>query len=245
MEVNVVKALVKIIFLGAMFFVSQLAISGTTISNEAIINLATSADVRDQLSKLPPADRKKLEATMIIGNKFIQAHFDHAAYEADPDNYFWLHDVAPLVSMGAIEWKNQDWTPVIKKIKQGDKTLGGTRLTCPQVTLVSVLRSNGEVTLSYRATIMAMLINDNWWENWIEVLPDQGNYDVSIKLNRDNRVFEVDAQDNVITTVYTDSYIRFKRALFGTTPTADSEHMKEQYKKLSGHIEQQAKQICK
>jgi hypothetical protein len=74
---------------------------------------------------------------------------------------------------------------------------------------------------------MAMLINDNWWENWIAVLPDQGNYDVSIKLNGDNRVFEVDAQDNVITTVYTDAYIRFKRALFGTTPTADSEHMSE------------------
>lgn len=237
---------IQIFLLISVLLAPELATAGSAPNEDALVNLTTSSDVQQQISNLSPLEKKKIEETINIGNKFIQTHFNHVAYEADPDNSYWIYNVAPLVSMGAIEWKNQDWMPNSKKIHLGEKTVDGTRLTCPHVILVSVLRSNGVVTMSYRATIMAMLISDTWWQNWLEVLPDQGDYKVSIKLNESNRVDEVDAQDNVLTWVYTESFTRFYRALDSTFWPADVHPSKALlYKKLSEQIEQQAAQVCK
>lgn len=236
----------------AMLFASQVAIADTTPSKEALIHLTTSSEVREQLSKLPPMDRKKLEATIIIGNKFIQKHFDHAAYEADPENVDWTKNVAPLVSMGVTEWRNQDWMPVTKEIKLGEKIVGGTRLTCSQVTLVSVMRSNGVVTMEYRAAIIAMLIDVGWWGDWMDLFPEQGVYEVSIELNTNNQIFEVTAQDHVITTMYTtaisfmNTYLANPRHFSGFGETqADTESKVLRYKKLIEQMNQRAVRICK
>lgn len=245
------RIFVKVLCVVVALFASQLAIADSAISQEASITVSVAANVQDEISKLTPAEKMRVEETINVGNKFIQKHFDHSAYEANPENEDWIKYVAPLVSMDVVEWSNQDWMPLTKEIKRGGK-VGGTRLTCPQVILISVLRHDGTIILSYRTPIMGMLIDIGWWGNWLDLSPDIGTYEVSIVVNASNQIFKVLAQDNVMTMVYIRAihsmniFLKNPRHFRSIDETqADDESKILRYKKLIEQMNQQAARVCK
>lgn len=104
-----------------------------------------SVSVQEQIQKASTDERKKMEAAISVGNKFIPHHFDGSAYEVGDSGggqelRYWLKNVRPLVNRDEMNWYNDYEIASASKLNfMIDGWLTEVVAVCPQVELVSVV----------------------------------------------------------------------------------------------------------
>jgi hypothetical protein len=256
MEENSMKNFLKMfIVLAAMSFtqlaVAREALLEATIKDIKVTSIAPA--VQEQLNKASPEERKSLEAAIHTGNLFIPQYFSYNAYDTTSENQDWVDEVEPLISLDMEQWAQQYGKSGIrsKNVKLGKDDVYTYRLTCPQVSLISVQQNDQITSLLYRATSVGMLMYFQLHSLYDFNLEAAGEiYDVRLDLGKSsalvNEVFPIDKWK---TWSYTRE-IAFMERFLGDHRTAHTtkKHAEElviSYQGTIQKIEKSAAKYCK
>ncbi len=118
-------------------------------AEKEIFKVSISPEVQEQIQKAGSDERKKLEAAISAGNKFIPYHFDGRAYEFGDSGFedektFWLKNIRPLISLDIAEWINYARTQVsvpdsMTELPSYWSGGGGMMSVCPRIRLISLV----------------------------------------------------------------------------------------------------------
>jgi len=201
-------------------------------SPEEKITVTVSPEVREQLQKLNPGERKKMEAAIRIGNRYAPHHFDGTAYARNDDQQekLWQKNIRPLVALLPNRNENDWYDPGEAGLAQKLEINGmrvGTYVVCPEPELVSARVASDHFDLMYRTKIIGMWRSsivklggptlDDYIQN--EFILDKNNEDdeVLITVNKDNRVSRIDAKYALESTI-PDLYIEMYEAYIKWPP---------------------------
>lgn len=227
------KSFVKVLCVVVVLFAPQLVIAGSALGKDAHITVAISPAVQEQIKKASPDERKKMEAAISVGNKFIPHHFDGSAYEVgdsgvEQELKYWLKNVRPLVNRDVTKWySNFDISQITAgalKIDGRPNGLSGADVAvCSQIELISIAPTdehydviwktyypvsfaNDSYVLKYRTKIIGTL--GLWKQPPTEFFPDKENqfFATLISLDKEYKVNQVIPQYG-LTTLNTKRYI--------------------------------------
>jgi len=155
------------------------------------------------LNKASPEERKNLEAAIHTGNLFIPQYFSYNAYDTSSENQDWFDEVEPLVSLDMEQWAQQYGKSGIRSKDIND--VFTYRLTCSQVSLISVRQNDQITSLLYRSTSVGTLMYFQSHSLYDFNMEGAGEtYDVRLDLDKSSSlVNEVIPQDKWQTESYT------------------------------------------
>lgn len=148
--------------LNFLTFISVLGMLGAPAiaAEKEIIKVTISPAVQKQIQKATPDERKKLEAAISSGSRFIPYHYDGRAYEFGDSGFenektFWLKNIRPLINMDVAEWMNYARTQVLvpdtpSKLPTYWSGGGGTMSVCQRVHLISISSSVNNFSSGWR-----------------------------------------------------------------------------------------------
>ncbi|MGA8863951.1 MAG: hypothetical protein WB444_09090, partial [Gallionella sp.] len=247
---------------------TQLAVAREALLESIIKNIKVTSiapSVQEHLKQASPEERKSLEAAIHTGNLFVPQYFSGNAYDSDPENKDWENETSPLISLDREEWEqqyNHELKMNNKDISSGKNHAYSYRLTCPQVSLISVQQDDDTTTLLYRTTSVGAWI-DHLGYLFDFNLDGAGEvYDVRIKLDKDSSlVDEVMPPDHWITWSYTRAIANMQGLsehppIVLTKEQADSHTRKDQVAEMASNfrsnyqstiqkIQESAATICK
>lgn len=118
-------------------------------AEKEIFKVNLSPAVKEQIQKSSPDERRKFEAAINAGNKFIPYHFDGRAYEFGDSGFenektFWLKNIRPLIDKDIGEWINYARTQVLVPSPKTELPTywsggGGLMSVCPKIKLISLI----------------------------------------------------------------------------------------------------------
>lgn len=125
------------------------------ICDDAKRNIAVtiSADVQQQLKKLSPNERKRVESAIAAGNRFIPFYLDGSYYLIVDEQ--WVRKIRPLVNKNAEAWYamlNNNASGVELEISKREAT--NLISICPQVELIQIEFLQNLVALKYRSRVV-------------------------------------------------------------------------------------------
>lgn len=231
------------------------------------ITATISPEVREQLQKLEPGERKKMEAAIFIGNKYAPHHFDGTAYARNDEleEKIWQKNIRPLVTLQANR-ENGGWyfpggvfvdsTPDLK--------INGTKVVfavvCPRPDLISVRAVTDHSELKYRTKIIGV------WKSSSKLHPIEGDIvrdereefdEVLLAIDKNNKVSQVVSKYAVLSDIPQrgidkfEAYIKWPpRAIFQGSNGVEQESESEarakipQYKKYIELIKSEEAAAC-
>lgn len=179
--------LIIVRYLASVAMIGMLAIPAIAAEKE-IFNVSSSPAVKEQIQKSTPDERRRFEAAISAGNKFIPYHFDGRAYEFGDSGFenektFWLKNIRPLINKGIGEWINYARTQVLVPSSKTELPTywsggGGLMSVCPKIKLISLISpvndsnsgwkdwypksfSGSSFVLEYQAKIIGVLSSRN------------------------------------------------------------------------------------
>ena len=166
-------------------------------AREEIKVKSVSPEIQEQLNKATPEERKSLEAAMHTGSLFVQQHFDGNAYDTSSENQDWFNEVAPLITLNIDSWAEQYGDFSDESIKIGTTDFLATRLTCPEVSLISVQQDDHVIDLIYRTKSVGVLIDTHGYYTYGFNSESAGQiYELRLALDEDsalvNEVIPID-----------------------------------------------------
>jgi len=212
---------------------------------EEKITATISQEVREQLQKLNPGERKKMEAAIRIGSRYAPHHFDGTAYARndEQEEKIWQKNIRPLVNRDGADWYNpggvfSDGTPELE--------INGKKVTfvvvCPRPDLIAASTFEDHFELKYRSKIIGM------WKTNSKMSLTEGDIllnekeefiQVHIILDKNNRVSRVASQYAVLPTIPAlgihifESYIKWPpREIFQGPSGVDQESESEARAKI-------------
>ncbi|OIQ85376.1 hypothetical protein GALL_327700 [mine drainage metagenome] len=178
-----------------LVFLTVLAFSNLADAREALWTammenikvVGVSPQIHETLNGADPEARKSLEEAIRRGNAFIPFHFSFTAYDTSTENEDWSNDVAPLVMT------NERWTDEYGNggASMQPKQFGNHseyRLTCPQISLISIEQSGQYISLVYRTISVGTLL-DFYGDNLEFNLNASGEpYEVRLELDKSDKL---------------------------------------------------------
>lgn len=165
-NLNVLKSIfVSLVLL--MLLSSQLCAAKSELTAVLI-----SPAVSEQIQKASPDERKKMEAAISQGNKFIPHHFDGSAYDAgDTDDEqelkYWLKNIRPLINRDITKWYNN--TDISQITMESLKIVGLPKhisasdvAVCPQIELVSIEPVHEHFDVIWKTYYPVSFVNDSY-----------------------------------------------------------------------------------
>jgi len=265
---SITRRPIKVLCMAVVLFAPQLVIADSALGKEARITVSISPTVQEQIKKASPDERKKMEAAISTGNKFIPHHFDGSAYERNDhqEEKIWQKNIRPLVTPLANKG-DDDWYFEVDVFADAAPKLEINRVqvvfevVCPVPELISANAVGDHVELSYQTKIIGM-----WKTSSKEhltqgdILPDEKEEfdEVLITVDKSNRVSRVASKYAVLPTIpktgidIFESYVKWPpRAIFQGPNGADQESESEakakipQYKKFIELIKSEEAAACK
>jgi hypothetical protein len=223
-----------------------------------------SPEVQVQIQKYSPGERKKMEAAISVGNKFIPHHFNGRAYARNDEQEpkYWLKNIRPLVNRDDADWYVGDdvFAEAAPALVINDKYVKH-EVVCPKPELISANTVGDQYQLKYRTKIIGM-----WKSNSIlhpiqgDILLNEKNEfdEVLLTLDQNYRVSQVASKYAVFPTIpqqgihLFEAYIKWPpRAIFQSATGADQETESEarakipQYKQYIDLIKREEAAACK
>lgn len=204
----------KIIFISLAMMV--LLSSQVCAAKSEAVTVSISPVVQEQIQQASPNERKKMEAAISTGNKFIPHHFNGKAYARNDEKElkFWMKNIRPLVNRVSADWYNPgeiyaESAPAL--VINGKKV--HEEVVCPQPELISVNRVNDQFQLNYRTKIIGM------WKTNSKMVFTQGDIvlnekeefdEVLLTLDKNNRVSQVASKYAVLPMIPNDGVDMFE-----------------------------------
>lgn len=200
-----VKSIRVWLFAGFLISLGSPEVWGKTIIPLQVIR---APQLEQQVSAVPPAERKRIEDAIRVGNRFVNARFSFADFPDHPDSWEdWERDVGPLMAMGVEAWEKvwekEGWDIGINY----RQFVNGRLLACPSVQLEEVVRSGQATRLRYRATLIGISI-----EAGDSVTAPQGlsmdisrqrqSYVIDVELNQKDRITAVRTPEKTVAAGY-------------------------------------------
>lgn len=209
------KSFVKVLCVVVVLFAPQLVIADSALSKDAHITVTISPAVQEQIQKASSDERKKMEAAINVGNKFIPHHFDLTAYARNDEQELklWLKNIRPLVNRDDADW----YTPGgVFADSAPELEINGKKVTfevvCPRPELISVSAVNEHFQLKYRSKIIGMWrTNSMLFTEGDIILDGKEKFDeVLISLDKSNRVSQVASKYAVLPSIPKQGINHFK-----------------------------------
>ncbi len=185
-----------------------------------------SAEVQQQLQKLSPDERKRMEAAIKVGNQYAPHHFDGTAYRVGDNGdkrelKYWLKNIRPLVNRDLSKWyssldisQNTAESLMIDGLPEGQSA--GVVSVCPQIELVAIIPADAHLSIGWKTYYPVNFADDSFvlkyqakilgtLDEWIVpptkfLLSKKDSYiAVFISLDKHNQVNQVFAQYGVTT----------------------------------------------
>jgi hypothetical protein len=236
-----------------------------------VVTVTISPAVKEQIQKVSPTERKKIEAAISMVNKFAPYHFDGSAYNVgdngdDQELKFWEKNVRPLVNRDVTKWySNMDISQSTKeslKIDGLPNDLSASSVAvCPQIELTSITSAdehydviwetyypvsfvNDRFVLKYRAKVIGTLNQLKQPPTEFFLAKDGSYVDALISVDKRNKVSQVVAQYGVTTLStkrYLDILTRYFSGVWSGSTTADD---KSKLKHLIQEIMDDEARVC-
>ena len=178
----------------ALLVVLMLLSSELCAAKSDVSTVLISPAVREQILKAGPVERKKMDAAINTGNKFILHHFNGKAYARNDEQElkFWLKNIRPLVNKDTAGWYNPgdvyaDSAPEL--YINGEKAT--FEVVCPRPELILVNRVDVQVQLKYRAKIIGM------WKTNSKMVFTQGDILLNEKEEFDEVLLNLDNKNRI------------------------------------------------
>lgn len=200
-----------------LLVLAVIAVADTAQTTREDSAVTISDEVKQQLQKLSPNERKRIEAAISVGNKYVPHHFDGTAYARNDEQQeeLWQKSIRPLVVLqadkgnGGWYYPGEVFTDSAPKLE-----INGMRVrwyvVCPKPELVSASVANGHFELMYRTKIIGMWRSATlkWGPTLADFIQDEFIMDkkneddeVLITVDKSNRVSRVDAKYEQETSV--------------------------------------------
>lgn len=240
-------------------------------AEKGAFKVSISPAVQEQIQKVSPNERKKLEAAISAGNKFIPYHYDGRAYAVGDSGIkeewiFWLKNIRPLISKDLSEWyiKALSIPSSHQMLIDGnpDKPAPTWLSVCPKIELVSIIAAEGHLNgvwkewypkdfykedflFEYRAKIIGDMEDLGVVPRFFQAANNDAFETVLVSLDKNNKVSQV-ASHEARRTGTAESQIGILTLYIsgvwsGLTPT-DS---RAQLERMIQDIKSQKNKICK
>lgn len=252
----------------AMF--GMLVVSAIAAENE-IFKVSLSPAVKEQIQKSSPDERKKLEAAISVGNKFIPYHYDGQAYDVGDsgikeEREFWLRNIRPLINKDLSGWyiKALSIPSAHQMFIDGnpDKPAPTSLSVCPKIELVSIVSIDGHFNggwkewypkdfaedgfvLEYRAKIIGDMEDLGVAPSFFQPTNNDAFETALVSLDKHNKVSQV-ASHEARGTGIAESQIRgltlYISGVWSDLATADD---KTRLKQMIQQIKSEKNRVCK
>lgn len=162
--------------------------------------------VQEQIQQASPDERKKIEAAINLGNRFVPHHFDGSAYARNDEQEIkiWLKNIRPMINRDDPDWYTPegvfDSSTSVLEINGKKATF---EVVCPQIELISVNARDDHFELNYRTKIIGMWKTSSvmFTEGDIQLDEKEEFDEVHIGLNKSNKVSQVASKFAVYPTI--------------------------------------------
>ena len=240
-------------------------------AEEKKIKITISPAVQEQMQMLNPSDRKKIEAAIQAGNRFIPYHFNGQAYDMGSDGNerelkYWLKNIRPLVNRDVTEWYSDiDLSQAVDASLKIDglpnELSASTVAVCPQIELISITVADEHYDVGWKIYYPVNFSDDSFVLKYqvrsvgtlnllrqppTEFFLDKKNNFVAaiISLDKERKVNKVIAQYGVSTWSmrhYTDILKRYINGTWSENVTVDE---KNKLKQLVRQMNDEEIRVC-
>ena len=237
------KTFVNIVLLGAMLFASQLSVADSGLSEDVPITVTVAAKVQEQINKLTPLEKNRVEEVIKVGASFMQQYLDGLV--CDTENQFWDEEVGRVVAKDSYEW---GVTFCSQENAVGKKR--NRPQACSQTSLIALKLENGDAILRYRTIQLGTLNYDSSGPNEFNSQGAGNIEQLIIMVNSDNRVYDIAPKGEPDEIAYgrfiseAKFFLKFPHGGGMDTPeTLKARGIR--YKILIKQMEQHASHVCK
>lgn len=247
------KTLAKAIFLFSMLLVFQLSVADSGLSKDVPITVTVTVEAEDQISKLSPPEKMRIEKAIKVGTAFMQPYLDGLV--CDTQNQYWTEEVGSLVAMDDYNW-NEKFCSQEAAYWNGWNQKDRPQV-CSHASLISLQLENGDVTMAYQFIQLGTLSNDsvgpkefkshgtgNAKTIIVAVGSDDRIYNITPKGWPDEITYERSLHEMQLDVADMENFLKHPVPIVGKT-LASVKIKHDRYKKLIKQIEQQAAQVCK
>lgn len=196
----------KFLIIFVIICLSQIAAADTASTVKEKFTVTISPAVQEQIQKANPAERKKMEAAISVGNKFIPHHFDLTAYARndEQEEKIWKKNIRPLVNRDSVDWYNpgevfSDGAPGLE--------INGKKVTfevvCPVPELISANAVDDHFELKYHTKIIGMWKTNSMMATEGDIVQDEKEEfdEALISLDKSNRISQVASKYAVLPSI--------------------------------------------
>ena len=224
------------------------------------ITVTISPVVQEQMQKMSPRERKKVEAAVRAGNRFIPFYFDGSANDLTFEDSIkaWRKNIRPLVNKDFIKWGemlSEKQSGV--ELEIAERELSSDAFVCPQIELTGFQISPKIIDLNYRAKVAGIIKFKRGSAHYMEklILNQQLDFqEALIGVDINNKIDYV-AEKYLGLFVTPDFYvegfntsIEFAKHRFNATNQVEQMRIKEEiqhYQESIMQIKEQEKAVCK
>lgn len=245
----------------------------TIAAEMEVFKVSLSPAVQEQILKVSPGERRKLEAAISAGNKFIPYHFDGRAYEFGDSGFksekiFWIKNIRPLINMDVAEWMNYARTQVLVPYSPSQLPTywsggGGTMSVCPKIKLISLVAppnnfnsgwkdwypksfAKSSFVLEYQAKIIGVLGSRNHVFTDSFLPSENDEYEtVLVSMNENYKVEHIASHYSDATFPSEHQIWILIQQLSGKWPGATTADDKARLKQVIQQIKSQKNKVCK
>lgn len=242
-------------------------------AEKEIFKVSISSTVQEQIQKVSPNERKKLDAAISSGSKFIPYHFDGRAYEFgdsgfESEKIFWLKNIRPLINMDVAEWMNYARNQVLVPYSPSQLPTywsggGGTMSVCPKIKLTSLVShannfnsgwkdwypksfAESSFVLEYQAKIIGVLSSRNHVFTDSFLPSENDEYEtVLVSMNENYKVNHIVSHYSDATYPSEHQIWMLTQQLSGKWPGATTAEDKARLKQIIQQIKSQKRKVCK
>jgi hypothetical protein len=236
-------------------------LASPVVARDHTFTVSVSDVVQEQINSASPSKRKKLEAAVRAGNKFIPYHFDGSAHEAEePEGWkFWQQKILPLINKNARQWLGDGQDANLKKLEidgraDGPTAMGAIVAVCPNIKLVAVSTAENRNTtswyprdfseasyvLEYEVGIIGIF---NGWTDPPQFTPNRdGTYEtVLVSVDKNNKISQL-AYQYVTWTKPAEFFHKIMLGMYADSPTPES---KAPWKMMLEQLKTSILKVCK
>lgn len=242
-------------------------------TDKEIFKVSISPAVQEQIQKANPDERRKFEAAISAGSKFIPYHFDGRAYEFGNSGFknektFWLKNIRPLINMEVAEWMNYARTQVLAPYSATELPTywsggGGVMSVCPKIRLISLISpvnnfnvgwkdwypknfAKSSFVFEYQAKVIGVLSSRNHAATDFFMPSENDEYEtVLVSMNENYKVDQIASHYSDATFPSERQIWILTQQLSGKWPGATTADDKARLKQIIQQIKSQKNKLCK
>jgi len=224
------------------------------------IRVTISADVQQQLQKLSPNERNRIEAAIKMGNQFVPYYFDGSANNITDEQSveIWRKKIWPLVNKDFDKWgdmRSEKQSGLELAISEREQT--DYLIVCPQIELMLFQKEIGLANLKYRTRVIGALKFRRGMSHVVEkFIPDaEGDFqEVVVGVDGNSKIDYVEEKYLgmfVTTDFYVDGFnmnIETRKHRLVDAPLGEQAHAKDEiqrYKDWVKFLKEQEAEVCR